>query len=335
MRDSSLSLDKENSENSQGSEKWQSQKIEDDYRFWELFGIHIINFIFTILTLGVYSFWGKVRIRQYLWKHTLFAGDRFEYTGTGWELFKSFLIVMLIMAPIGLLISFAANYFMQNQMIVPLVGLYIVIIPTMIFLLGYVEHSLIRYQLSRTQWRGIRGGLTGRPLEHGKKILLYTFLSSISSGLLLPWLDCARWNHLINNTYIGNRKLSLDAKPGFLFGKWVGCWLLLLPTLGLSMLWYQMIKWRYLAGQIQGDGLRAKFKAKGSDFFWFQVINMLLLVLTAGLAYPYIQIRTLRFVSRHLTIGTQGSIDTLAQSTLARPGSGEGLAEAIDFGGAF
>ena len=38
--------------------------------FWgqgrTLFGIFIVNTFFTLLTLGLYSFWGRVRIRQFL-----------------------------------------------------------------------------------------------------------------------------------------------------------------------------------------------------------------------------------------------------------------------------
>ncbi|MEE8224479.1 MAG: DUF898 family protein, partial [candidate division NC10 bacterium] len=44
-----------------------------------LFGIHIVNMFLTVITLGIYYFWGKTKVRNYLWSQTDFAGDRFAY----------------------------------------------------------------------------------------------------------------------------------------------------------------------------------------------------------------------------------------------------------------
>ena len=52
--------------------------------------IHIVNILLTIVTIGLYRFWAKTRIRQYLWNHLEVEGDRLEYTGTGKELMLGF-----------------------------------------------------------------------------------------------------------------------------------------------------------------------------------------------------------------------------------------------------
>jgi len=65
----------------------------------ELFGIYAINLFFTILTLGVYYFWGKTRVRRYLLSQTEFDGDRFEWHGTGKELFIGFLKALIVPRP--------------------------------------------------------------------------------------------------------------------------------------------------------------------------------------------------------------------------------------------
>ena len=51
-----------------------------------LLGIQIVNVFLTLITLGVYHFWGKVRVRSYLFSGSEFDGDRFAYHGTGKEL---------------------------------------------------------------------------------------------------------------------------------------------------------------------------------------------------------------------------------------------------------
>src|SRR2546422_4071950 len=55
-----------------------------------LFGIHVINALLILATLGVYFFWAKVRVRNYLWSESEFEGDRFAYHGTGRELIIGF-----------------------------------------------------------------------------------------------------------------------------------------------------------------------------------------------------------------------------------------------------
>ena len=63
-----------------------------DGRGGELFVVYIVNIFLTLVTLGIYRFWGKTRIRQYVWSHLRYKGDAFEYTGKGLELFLGFLI---------------------------------------------------------------------------------------------------------------------------------------------------------------------------------------------------------------------------------------------------
>lgn len=68
--------------------------------FWgrgrTLFGIFIVNNFFTLLTLGLYSFWGGVRIRQFLSSQTSFTHTRFSYHGTPQELLKGWSQAFLV-----------------------------------------------------------------------------------------------------------------------------------------------------------------------------------------------------------------------------------------------
>src|SRR5678816_3692258 len=45
----------------------------------EYFRIWVVSLALSLLTLGVYSAWGKVRKRRYLYAHTRVAGDGFDY----------------------------------------------------------------------------------------------------------------------------------------------------------------------------------------------------------------------------------------------------------------
>ena len=45
----------------------------------EYFGIWIVNILLTILTLGIYSAWAKVRRTRYFYGNTRLAGASFDY----------------------------------------------------------------------------------------------------------------------------------------------------------------------------------------------------------------------------------------------------------------
>src|SRR5271165_2545789 len=48
----------------------------------EYFGIWIVNLLLTIVTLGIYSAWAKVRRLQYFYRHTELAGSSFDFHGS-------------------------------------------------------------------------------------------------------------------------------------------------------------------------------------------------------------------------------------------------------------
>src|SRR6185437_9615849 len=62
----------------------------------------IKNFLLTIVTLGFYRFWARVRVRRYFWSSLRLADEPLEYTGTGLELFVGFLIAVAVIAPFGI-----------------------------------------------------------------------------------------------------------------------------------------------------------------------------------------------------------------------------------------
>ncbi len=56
-----------------------SQKLEYHGTGGTLLGISIVNLLLTILTLGIYSFWARTKLRRYFYAETELAGDRFAF----------------------------------------------------------------------------------------------------------------------------------------------------------------------------------------------------------------------------------------------------------------
>src|SRR6187402_3726843 len=59
----------------------------------EYFRIWIVNLLLTIVTLGIYSAWAKVRRLRYFYGSTLLDGHSFEYHATPMAILKGRLLV--------------------------------------------------------------------------------------------------------------------------------------------------------------------------------------------------------------------------------------------------
>src|SRR5450755_3998184 len=62
----------------------------------EYFGIWIVNLLLTIVTLGIYSAWAKVRRLQYFYRHTELAGSSFDFHGSPTRILIGRLIALMM-----------------------------------------------------------------------------------------------------------------------------------------------------------------------------------------------------------------------------------------------
>ncbi len=179
-----------------------------------LFGILFLNLLLSVLTLGIYYFWGKVRARQFLLGQTEFEGDRFTYHATGREL----LIGWLKVAAFFLLL-----WGIQNG--VPLVWRHPLAEATMgmlgglIFLVVY-PLAIVgsrRFRLSRTSWRGIRFSFRGRARNFWRIYVPGTILTVLTLGLYSPFFQNRVRQFLIDHSYCGTVRFHYDGRGRDIF----------------------------------------------------------------------------------------------------------------------
>src|SRR5450830_2110894 len=63
----------------------------------EYFRIWIINLLLSIVTLGIYSAWAKVRRLHYFYNNTSVAGTSFEYHGNPIAILKGRIIAVVLL----------------------------------------------------------------------------------------------------------------------------------------------------------------------------------------------------------------------------------------------
>lgn len=198
-------------------------RFEFDGEWREMLPTVLINILLTIVTLGVYRFWARTRIRRYLWSRLRLDGDAFEYTGTGMELFLGFLIVVFVV-----LLPMAGLYYymtlldpLKDGALIAVIG--VILYVTFIALSGAAYYRAWRYRLSRTLWRGIRGYQEEKGWRFGGLYLLWALFTFVTIGIATPYMMNQVWDYPTNRRMFGSGRFAYDGKSGPLFGRFFAC----------------------------------------------------------------------------------------------------------------
>jgi uncharacterized membrane protein YjgN (DUF898 family) len=296
-----------------------------------LFGIQIVNLLLIIVTLGIYYFWAKTRVRVYTWSHVDFNSDRFAYHGTGKEILLGWLKALVIFG-----IPF---YAFQN--IPAITGA-----PMPVIIVGVLLSSLIiaifipvatvgsrRYRMSRTSLRGIRFSFRGRWFEFAKIFFACIPWLILTLGFYMPYFDMRRQAFLIERGFYGNEKFGFDGKGKDLLGSFVVTVLLVLPTFFISLLWYIYKKTKYTWNHTSFGAARFQSTITFGGLIGLYLVNGLILILTLGFGAPWAKVRTLRYYLTHLTLEGHIDLSTIVQEAQEATAFGEEIGDflAMDF----
>jgi uncharacterized membrane protein YjgN (DUF898 family) len=295
---------------------------------WSLLGIHIVNVLFTLLTLGIYYFWGKARVRGYLLGQTELERDRFAYHGTGRELLIGFVKGVVVFALPVLVLNVLPRVYGAPDTVTNALSVLLWLLGLLLFPVAMVGAR--RYRLSRTSWRGIRFSFRGPVREFVRIFVVGSLLTSITLGIYYPVFVTRRQAFMISNAYFGSRRFGFDAKGRELIRPFLGMVLLFVPTLGLSWFWFSARRNRFFTGHTTFGETRFRSTVTGGRLAWLQISNVVAIVLTLGLAWPWTVARVVRFYFRYLTLEGPLDVSNVYQDARAASATGEGLAGLLD-----
>ena len=193
-----------------------------------LVALSFVIAILRVLTLGLYHFWGKTEVRRRIWSGIRLNGQPLEYTGRGLELLLGFLIVFgVVFLPFLVLIILAGPGAAE------IVQLFF--LPIFFYLIGVAQYRARRYRLSRTNWRGIRGGMAGSPWAFGWIYIGTALLIPMTMGWITPWRNTLLYDTLTNETRFGDRPLKVNASSGPLYLPYTGFWFGQIIIYGLAI----------------------------------------------------------------------------------------------------
>ncbi|WKE65400.1 YjgN family protein [Gallaecimonas kandeliae] len=152
----------------------------------EFFGIWIVNLLLSILTLGIYSAWAKVRTHRYFYGNTELDGDHFEYLATPRQILIGRIVTVLVL----LLWGFANNASPILAMVLGL--LFAVLMPVLVVRNLRFDARVTRFRNVRFDFAGGYGpayaNLLGKPLAGYLAVGLAVTLAALLGGVVGPGL---------------------------------------------------------------------------------------------------------------------------------------------------
>ncbi len=265
-----------------------------------LFGIYVVNVLLTILTLAIYRFWARVRVRRYLMSQSAFEGDRFAYHGNGRELFVGYLKASMLFGLAAFCLTVLPDLLGLPEAFQTLTS--VLFFALLLAFVGLTMVGSRRYQLSRTSWRNIRFSFRGRAIVFLKLLIGGSLLTGVTFGLYYPVFATRRYGFMTSNSYVGTQRFDFDGRGIDLLWPFVKALLLTIPTLGLCWFWYSAHRGRYFWDHTTVGAARFRYRATGGRLLWLWTVNILLFVGTLGIAWPWVKLRNVEFTFRNLTL---------------------------------
>lgn len=327
------------------------------------------NVLLIIVTLGIYRFWAAARQRRYLWSRTEVIGDRLEWSGTGKEMFIGFLIVTAFLLPFFLFIQFLFPALVARGKIEAASGVMLLFYVAILYLSGVAGFRALRYRLSRTWWRGIRGGSDEPGWNYGGEYLGRVALSGMTIFIAWPWMATALFRSRWNQMSFGSLQFRSHLTAKGLGQRWALVYLvpiavmvvssivaavigtvvfgdspasLMVIFVGVAVLFYLIIPlmtlhwyakfYRMAAETISLGDLEFGFDATTWQWLKLFLGNIALAVVTLGLGLAYWGYRNWSFMVRHTHLYGEINVSELGQSTTRAPTEAEGFADAFDMG---
>ena len=200
-----------------------------DGRLGELYGIYLRHLTLMVLTLGWSRFWGRTRLRRYLWNHVSILGDRFEYRGRGIELFLGFVLVLVVLA-LWAGLMWLLWEFVFHERTLPGLGFLNLFYLSIAFIglpLAFVgQYAGLRYKLSRTRWRGIRCGMAGSAWRYGLLATALNIANALTGQFLTPLVSVNLARPRIANAFVGTQRIDFAGHAGDIYGRYIGYYFL-------------------------------------------------------------------------------------------------------------
>ncbi|MFN0080498.1 MAG: DUF898 family protein [Prosthecobacter sp.] len=170
----------------------------------EFFRIWIVNVVLTVLTLGIYAAWAKVRTRRYFYGNTLLDGKPFDFTGNPISILKG----NLLFGGLFVIYTVAGSVFPPLAILVMLV---------ILVLSPWLIQKALRFRAHNTVHRNVRLNFRGTTGEAYGVFLGLALLLPFTLGLIMPYLQFRQKKYFLGNLGWGNANADMQGRAGFFY----------------------------------------------------------------------------------------------------------------------
>ena len=305
----------------------------------EYFRIWIVNTLLSIVTLGIYSAWAKVRRKQYFYRHTWVDGASFEYLADPLKVLRGRLLIGAI------LLALAATQHYSPVLYLSLVGLLLLASPWLVV-------KALAFNARNSAYRNLRFAFAGRTGEAYGAYFEFNLIYLFTCGLGYPYAQWRLTRFVLTRHYFGDLAFRWVAKVADYYVVYLLAFLAVLPAYGGLIAWmvilginertgggaakppdlellfpllaalyvYLLFPAAFLRARLSNllfGGLRLEQHAftsnqRARDLIVLYATNALAIVFTLGLMIPWAQIRLARYRAEHLSLLATGSLEALA-----------------------
>lgn len=336
--------------------------LEFTGRAGEFFGIWIVNVVLSVLTLGIYSAWAKVRTERYFYGNTRLDGSGFEYLASPIAILKGRLVAYAVAIVLGLSAHF--------QLLV----VYIPLVIAILLMLPWMLHRTLRFRARYSAWRGLRFRFVNGVDDAYLNFLFRPMLQLPTLYMLMPWVRRHQQEYVVTGHRFGGLRFGFGGDLGayylpfaialglgfagylLMIGGMVGGGLLMEMNKGVdgeppewavfAMLVPVMVV--YLALLALPVFLRTRYTnlmwansrlgphrfactLRARDVIWIYASNGLAIVASLGLLVPWAMVRIARYRAAHFQVLALGDLDAfVAEAERAEGATSAELVDALD-----
>ncbi len=333
---------------------------------YDLFSIFIVNILLIIATLGIYYFWGKIKIKRYLYSQLEFDGDRFTFHGKGKELFIGGLIGLFFLG-----LTIGAQHFIETSENNYLIAGSVILFLFLFSLVPIIFVLSRRYYMSRSSWRGIRFSFRGRIGAFYRVIFKGFLLTMVTFGFYSPFFRNRIKHYFIENSYFGTQKFSYSGNGNEVFKQFAKAFFLYVPVTALVIFlvisiigillglvigkelksiaiivatictyfsfyvvfyWYEFWFTKYVWNNTSFMNAKFSLEMKFIPFLKLKTGNLLIYIFTLGLGWPWATVRNNRFLAERLKLIGDVDFETIKQEFVEASATGESVADIFDIG---
>ena len=163
----------------------------------EYFGIWIVNLLLSLITLGIYSAWAKVRRKKYFNNNTLIDNVGFDYHAKPISILKGRLIAVAFFIAYGM--SASIHPFLPAVFL----GIFFIALPWLV-----VRGSI--FSARNTSHRGLRFDFIGTIGQAAKVFIGLPLLFIPTLGLIFPYVAHQKSQFLVNNHRFGLSQFDMQ-----------------------------------------------------------------------------------------------------------------------------